>query len=174
MQMSYKYHMVVFDASTIILLAKIDLLETFISDFNDRVLIPEKVRDEICRETRKETPALTKLIEDKKLIVLKVKNDALLKKLMEDFAIDAGEAEALALALQEKAAIIATDDRNAIRACKLLKIEFTTAIAVLLRAFEKNLIDADEARIKLQKLVSVARYKRVIVEDAKKQIERGA
>ena len=93
---------------------------------------------------------------------------------MEDFAIDAGEAEALALALQEKASIIATDDRNAIRACKMLKIDFTTAIAVLLRAFKKNLIDADEARIKLQKLASVARYKRVIVEDAKKQIEGGA
>ena len=39
---------------------------------------------------------------------------------------------------------------------------------------KNNLIDADEARIKLQKLASVARYKRVIVEDAKKQIEGGA
>lgn len=40
-------------------------------------------------------------------------------KLMEDFNIDEGEAEALILAIQEKAIMVATDDRNAIRACKL-------------------------------------------------------
>jgi predicted nucleic acid-binding protein len=34
---------------------------------------------------------------------------------MEDFTIAAGEAEALTIALQEKADIIATDDKNAIR-----------------------------------------------------------
>ncbi len=42
-----------------------------------------------------------------------------------------------------------------------------------MRAFEKNLIDKDEALIKLQKLESVVRYRRDIIEDAKKQIEGG-
>ena len=92
---------------------------------------------------------------------------------MDDFNIDTGEAEAIILALQEKVSIIATDDRNAIRACKILKIEFTTAIAVLIRAFEKKLIDKDEALIKLRKLELVARYSRAIVEDARKRIEGG-
>lgn len=45
----------------------------------------------------------------------------LVRKLMDDFSIDVGEAEALTLALNKKDAMIATDDRNAIRASKLLK-----------------------------------------------------
>jgi len=83
------------------------------------------------------------------------------------------EAEALTLALQEKAALVATDDRNAIRACKILKIDFTTAIAVLMRAYEKRLITKDEAIIKLLKLESIARYNRNIIEDARQIIEGG-
>ncbi|MBI3754550.1 MAG: hypothetical protein HY265_00070 [Deltaproteobacteria bacterium] len=67
--------------------------------------------------------------------------------------------------------MLATDDRNAIRACKILKLEFITAIAVLIRAFEKNLIDRDEVVVKLQKLKSVGRYSRTIIEDAVKRIK---
>jgi predicted nucleic acid-binding protein len=92
---------------------------------------------------------------------------------MDDFNIDSGEAEAIALALQKKVSMIGTDDRNAIRACRILKIDFTTAVAVLIRTFEKKLIDKDEALVKLQKLDSVARYSRAIVEDAQKQIAGG-
>lgn len=54
-----------------------------------------------------------------------------------------------------------------------MKIEFTTVIAILIRAFEKKLVDKEEALIKLQKLGAVARYKQAIIEDAKKQIEGG-
>lgn len=172
--MSYNYHMIIFDASTIILLAKIDMLETFISNFHGKVLIPEKVRAEVCTEGREETPLIVKLIEDKKINVSKVKNSAFVRKLMEDFTIGTGEAEVLTLVLQEKAAFIATDDKNAIRACKMLRINFITTIAILIRAFEKKLVDKDEALIKLQKLESIARYKQAIIEDAKKQIEGGA
>jgi len=173
MQLSYNIFMIVLDASAVILLAKIDLLEIFVSNFSGRVLIPEKVREEVCIEEMGEAPLIVKLIKDKKIQVLKVKNGKPTKKLMDDFNIDTGEAEAIILALQEKVSIIATDDRNAIRACKILKIEFTTAIAVLIRAFEKNLIDKDEALIKLRKLELVARYSRAIVEDARKRIEGG-
>lgn len=59
------------------------------------------------------------MINEKKIQVLKVKNAKAVMKLMEDFNIDEGEAEALILAIQEKAIMVATDDRNAIRACKL-------------------------------------------------------
>lgn len=165
--------MVIFDSSTIILLSKIDMLESFISHFQGKVLIPEKVKAEVCTEGREETPLIVKLIEGKEIRVSKVKNSALTRKLIDDFTIDAGEAEVLTLALQEKALLIATDDKNTIRACKMLKIDFTTAIAVLVRAFEKKLIDKEEALIKLQKLAVVARYKQTIIEGAKKQIEGG-
>lgn len=75
--------------------------------------------------------------------------------------------------MREKASLVATDDRNAIRACKALKLDFTTAVAILIRAFEKKLIDKAEALIKIQKLGSVARYNKAIIKDAVKLIEGG-
>jgi hypothetical protein len=165
--------MIVFDSSTIILLAKIDILEIFISKFHGKVLIPEKVKKEICTEEVEETPLIVKLIEDKKIHVSKAKDRKLIRRLMDDFHIDEGEAEAITLALQEKANIIATDDRNAIRASKLLKLNFTTAIAILIRTFEKKLINKEDALVKLKKLSSVARYSHAIINDAQKLIEGG-
>ena len=165
--------MIVFDSSTIILLAKIDVLDLFISNFNGRVSIPEKVRAEVCRKGREETPLIENLINDQKISVLKTKNRRNKSKIMEDFNIDEGEAESLMLAIQEGAHLIATDDRNAIRACKLLKIDFVTAIAFLIRAFEKGLISRDEALIKLKKLHSIVRYRDEIIDDALTKIKGG-
>ena len=55
----------------------------------------------------------------------------------------------------------------------MLKINFVTAIAILVRAFEKNLIDRDSAFIKLQKLQVVGRYSKAIIKDATKQLKGG-
>src|SRR5574337_30407 len=165
--------MIVFDSSTIILLAKTDMLDLFISNFLGKVLIPERVMTEVGKEHREELPVIEKLIKDKKIDVLKIRNVTQIKKLMEDFTIDQGEAEAITLALKEGINVIATDDRNAIRACKMLKINFVTAIAILVRAFEKNLIDRDSAFIKLQKLQAVGRYSKAILKDATKQLKGG-
>lgn len=133
----------------------------------------ERVKDEVSIKETEENPLIVKLIKDKKMQVLKVKNGKLIKKLMDDFNIEIGGVGTIVLALEEKTSIVATDDRNAIRACKILKIDFTTAIAILIRIFEKNLIDKEEALIKLRKLDSVARYRREIVENARSRIEGG-
>ncbi|NOZ69539.1 MAG: hypothetical protein GXP46_09945 [Deferribacteres bacterium] len=165
--------MIVFDSSTLILLARIDMLETLVSNYHGAVLIPEKVKSEVCLKGREETPVVNKMIKDKKIRNIKLKNRKHIKKLSEDFNIDAGEAEALLLALQEGAGMIATDDRNAIRACKILKLDFVTAVAFLIRLFEKGLIERDDALLKLQKLQVIGRYSRAIIEDAAKQIQGG-
>jgi hypothetical protein len=52
-----------------------------------------------------------------------------------------------------------------------LKLDFTTAIAILIRACEKGLIGGDEALSKLYKLQSFARYEKRIIETATNQIE---
>lgn len=165
--------MIVFDSSTLILLAKIDMLELFISNYRGKVLIPEMVKSEVCVTGKEETPLITKLIHDKKIEVVKVKDDNQTRKLMADFNIEIGEAEAITFALQKGANLIATDDRNAIRACKMLKLSFTTAIAILIRAFEKGLIDKAETLIKIQRLQSVGRYSKTIIKDAEKLIKGG-
>ena len=150
--------MIIFDASTLILLIKIDLFELFMSDYKRSLVIPKKVKTEVCVEGREETPYLKNLIQEGQIEVLTAKNPRQKRKLMVDFNIDEGEAEALLLALQKAAELIATDDRNAIRAAKLLKIDFVTAIGFLIRATEKKLIKRDEALFKLEKLRVFGRY----------------
>jgi len=166
--------MIVFDTSTLILLARIDILDLFITDVRGSVIIPEKVRSEAVTEGKEEVQSITRLLQEKKISVVKVKNTSLRKKLMEDFSIEAGEAESLALALEHKSALVATDDRNAIRACKMLKLEFITAVTVLVRAVEKGMIDKDEGLVKLQKLQTVGRYRKTIIEDAVRLIKGGS
>ncbi|MBT8368020.1 MAG: hypothetical protein KJP23_25270 [Deltaproteobacteria bacterium] len=163
--------MINFDASTLILLIKIDLLELFISNYKRSLVIPKKVKTEVCVDGREETPHLKNLIQERQIEVLTAKNPRQKRKLMVDFNIDEGEAEALLLAFQKEAELIATDDRNAIRAAKLLKIDFVTAIGFLIRAAEKKLIEKDEALFKLEKLRILRRYSLPIIENAENRIK---
>ena len=165
--------MVIFDSSTLILLARTEVLEVFIANFTGQVLIPEKVKEEVLVKDGTEMLQVAALIEGGQISVLRVSDRKLLQKLVEDFNIDLGEAEAITLALQKRGAMVATDDRNAIRACKLLKIDLITAIAILIRAAEKKLFSRSESLLKLEKLEAIGRYKKSIIADAKKQIKGG-
>jgi predicted nucleic acid-binding protein len=171
MQMSYIDYVILFDASTLILLAKIELLDIFIADFDKKVAISNKVKEEVLEGSSPDGPLIAKLIQDRGIDVSKAKDKKLVRRLMEDFNIDEGEAETLTLAIEKKASLVATDDKNAIRACKIMRLDFTTAIAFLVRACEKGLIQTDEALARLQKLQSFARYNKTIIETARNQIE---
>lgn len=136
--MSYIDYVILFDASTLILLAKIELLDIFIADFDKKVAISNKVKEEVLEGSSPDGPLIAKLIQDRGIDVSKAKDKKLVRRLMEDFNIDEGEAETLTLAIEKKASLVATDDKNAIRACKIMKLDYTTAIAFLVRACEKG------------------------------------
>ena len=89
---------------------------------------------------------------------------------MNEFNINRGEAESIVLALREKNSILGTDDKNAINACKLLHISYTTAIGILIRAREKNLLAKQEAIKKLNELSGFGRYGKEIIDDAEKKV----
>ena len=95
----------------------------------------------------------------------------LVTKLQGDFGLGRGEAEAIVLALAEKAQVLGIDDKNGINACKLLGIAFTTAIGILVRSREKGLLTGGEARAKLTTLAKFGRYKESILEDARGKLE---
>jgi predicted nucleic acid-binding protein len=133
-------------------------------------VIPEKVQEEVLAGLSPNGPLIAKLLQDRGIDVLKAKGRKLLRRLMEDFNIDEGEAEMLTLAIQGKASLVAPDAKNAINACKIMKLGFTMAIGILVRACEKGLIQADEAFVKLQKLQSFPRYHNAIIETARNQI----
>jgi predicted nucleic acid-binding protein len=64
----YKRNMLVSNASTLILLAKVGLLRTFLNEFGE-ITIPEEVEKEITGGNTFDSKLLKKEIEDKHIIV---------------------------------------------------------------------------------------------------------
>jgi predicted nucleic acid-binding protein len=161
--------MIVFDASTLILLAKTEMLDILIRDHKGGFIISGEVEKESTEKKTFDALLIKKRIEDGKL---KVKNvhDNTVEKIMTDFKINRGEAESIVLALENKGSILATDDKNTMNACKLLHVPFVTAIAIVIRTREKNLLTKEESYTKINELSKYGRYKKEIIEDAKKRL----
>jgi predicted nucleic acid-binding protein len=164
--------MLVFDVSTLILVTKVELLDPILSSIQLEVAIPGEVERECCG-AKKTLDALMirKALDESRLKVIAMKSSKLVAKLGADFGLGKGEAEAIALALKEKAQLLGIDDKNGINACKLLGIPFTTAVGILLRSCEKGLIDPGQALAKLAMLTRYGRYKTSIVEDVRRKLE---
>ncbi|MHB8539119.1 MAG: hypothetical protein ACYDCS_14045 [Candidatus Dormibacteria bacterium] len=164
--------MIVFDASTLILLAKAELLDPFLAGVKLEVSIPAEVEKECCG-SKKTLDALMiqKALAETRVEVVAVKNRRLVAKLQTDFSLGKGEAEAIALALMEKAQLLGIDDKNGINACKLLGVAFTTAVGILIRSREKKLLEGPDALAKLELLAKYGRYKNSIIEDARLKLE---
>ncbi len=164
--------MAISDASPLILLAKAELLETFLDDFPEQVLIPRQVQVECCeKKDTFDAQLIARLIKEKRLAVRKLKNQAAANQIREEFNLGKGEAEAIALAQATKAKVVFIEDRNAVNACKILKLPFTGALGILLRMREKELISKEEALRKLEILQKYGRYKADIVADVRRRLE---
>jgi len=75
------------------------------------------------------------------------------------------------VALDEKAQFLGIDDKNGIHACKLLGVAFTTAVGILVRSWQKGLLEESEALEKLASLAKHGRYKASIIDDARLKLE---
>ena len=161
--------MIIFDASTLILLAKTEILKLITQ--TQEILISKEVEVEAtCRPEFLDAKIIIELIKTGKIKVIKVKNPALLKRFRKDFAIAEGEASVLLLAHQRQA-ILATDDGLTIKACKVLGVKFVTAIHFLLSIYYKRKISRELALVKLERLKNLGRYNVRIISDAINRIE---
>jgi predicted nucleic acid-binding protein len=110
-------------------------------------------------------------IAEGRLKVEEVQESKVFGRLGLDFRLGAGEAAALALTLEKgELAIVATDDRSAIRACKVLRIRFVTSLGILGRAVEKGLLTRDVGMRYLEKLRAHGRFSDEIIEEVSPQI----
>ena len=159
---------IVFDASTLILLAKIELLREITEEIN--VIIPEKVKSECLLKEGMDATLISTLIRETKIIVKKAGNAEAIKKIQHDFRIETGEAEALWLARRLDCAI-AVDDGPTIKACKVIGQRFITAIHFLLNLVSENRLELPMALVKLEKLSIYGRYNRRIIEDATRRLK---
>ena len=164
--------MIVLDASTAILLAKVELLDRFAEEIHQPVVMPNEVERECYGHSQSfDAQLIARAIVEKRIAVRMVRQRKLLEKLQRDFSLGKGEAAAITLAQAAAGAVVATDDRQAIQACKLLKIPFTTALAVLVRMREKGLLTTEEAMSKLDALAWYGRYKKHMIEAVRGELE---
>ena len=91
--------MFIFDASTLILTAKVELLDAFLASIKLEVAIPPQVRKECCGVKRTlDALMIEKALDKSRIRVVAVRNRRLVGRLQVDFSLGRGEAEAIALA----------------------------------------------------------------------------
>lgn len=159
--------MLVSNASTMILLAKVSIIRRVLSEFGE-VAIPEEVEKEITEGDTFDSKLLRKEIEDNRIIVKSIKSST--SNITKEFRIHKGEAEAYILYNECNAKAIMTDDGELIKLCKIFEIPFINALAIVTRMFEKGVITQAEACEYLQKLNDYGRYSKEIYKYFKQEV----
>lgn len=164
---------IIVDASSLILLEKIGLLEHLAN--KAIITIPKSVEKESVEKGKQKGLPDAYLIAEKikagKIHVTGAKNMNMIHTVSKSFNLGEGESEAIALYLEHKEGILATEDRLAINACKALQIPFATSIAFVLQSYDTKNITAKEATHMIQTLADFGRYRNDIIFDALNKIK---
>jgi uncharacterized protein len=129
---------VVCNTSPIINLAMIGQLEV-LQKLYGKVIIPEAVRQEITVRGAGE-PGATEVEESDWIEACEVENRSLVASLQ--LELDAGEAEAIALAVELEADLLLLDERKGRVIASRLGLKFVGLLAVLIEAKQKGVIAA--------------------------------
>lgn len=161
--------MISFDSSTLILLAKSDLLKETLLSF--KIMITNIVQKECTIRETFDAGLIHALISTNEIKVEKEFTMKGVERMMKDFNINAGEASALWVA-KKREIPLATDDGPTIKACKILNVPFLTAIHFLLHIFDRGIItDQKMVLVKMEKLAAFGRYHHRIIESAISRIK---
>lgn len=164
--------MIIKDSMVLIHLSKITLLEKACDHFKD-VAIPPLVYKEAV-ESGKSHPdmkIINDLVTKKKIKVRNVKNKKLIEK-ANQFNIQRGEAECVALYWQEKAKFLATDDDNVRKKSDLIGINVIGTPSIALRLYKGNVIDRKKLEGSISKLRKIGWFSgavldKILMEDKK-------
>jgi len=162
--------MIAVDASTLILMAKTELLDLFLDNSGLKVFISRAVEKESTAKQCFDARLIERRILEKKIFVREVKNQGMVEKIGRDFKLHSGEAETIVLCVENGFCLIGTDDFNAMKACVVLNVPFTSAIEILLKLNQKNILTGEETLAKLGQLEYYGRYSGEIIEDAKNRV----
>ena len=163
-----------FDASTLILLAKVGLLERFFAAWKGNVLVTPMVATEAWgQKASPEVAELSRRASAGDLRVQAVDDQRSCQALREDFSLGPGEAETIWAASRQSNAVVATDDRLAIRACRTLGVPWTSALSIVILMHERQLLTRDLAQGFLKALSVHGRYHREVMADAEKRLGKG-
>ena len=162
--------MLVSNTSTLVLLAKIGCLEVFIK-LSQQITIPAQVKQEALFDKESYYARLIdKLITENKIKTESVDNNKV-NKIISHFKLDEGEAAAFAMFDIKKHKALLTDDGELIKLCKLQKVPFICAMAVVIRLYEKKKLSKEETINKLGDLNAIGRYSEKLYEHFKSEVK---
>ncbi len=143
---------VISDTTPVISLLKADRLE-LLRELYGTVLMPEAVYKELT-----ENPVYIKEAEIIKkthfLSVARVENTTSVNILRAIIGLDAGESEALILYGEQRADLLLMDERKGRSVAKQLNIMFMGTVGILMLAFDKNLLQAEEVNLCLDSMIT--------------------
>ena len=157
---------VVKDSMVLIHLSKLTLLESSCELF-ERAVIPELVFKETVSEGKEEGYEDAVLIEEiveKDLIEVKEVRDRELIERANDFNIQSGEAEAVALYWQEGADYMATDDDNVRKKQDILDLDLISTPSIILKLLEEGKIDEEKFRYSLDILRDIGWFSNTVID----------
>ena len=158
------------NTSTQVLLAKIGCLEEFV-EISPIIEIPEQVRREaLFDKDSYYAKLIQKLIQNRNIKIVPVKKKQI-TRIISQFRLDEGEAAAYAMFNNKKHKAILTDDGELIKLCRLEKVPFICAMAVVIILFEKKKITKEETIHKLEDLYKIGRYSKGIYEHFKTKVK---
>ena len=162
--------MLVSNTSTLVLLAKIGCLETFV-EISPTIEVPAQVKKEALFEKDSYYAKLIdKLINHKKIKVTFI-DKARVTGIMSHFKLDEGEAATYKLFNNKKHGAILTDDGELIKLCKLEKVPFICAMAIVIRLFERKKLSKEDTLSKLEELHTIGRYSEKLYEHFKAEVK---
>ncbi len=132
----------VFDAGPLIHFAQVGSPVAFA--LFRKILVPDAVWSEVANF---ELPGKRELEKAKNVGVVRLSSSGkdFARLVSEKFGLEAGEAQALALARQEKVRFFFTDDLTAREAAKELGFEVHGSVGILTRAYREGLLSRKEA-----------------------------
>lgn len=143
---------VISDTTPVISLLKADRLE-LLRELYGTVLMPEAVYKELT-----ENPVYIKEAEIIKkthfLSVARVENTTSVNILRAITGLDAGESEALILYGEQRADLLLMDERKGRSVAKQLNIMFMGTVGILMLAFDKDLLQAEEVNLCLDSMIT--------------------
>ncbi|MFA4887892.1 MAG: hypothetical protein WC595_06800 [Candidatus Nanoarchaeia archaeon] len=161
--------MIVADSSTLILLAKIGIIDKVLEKIKGEIIIPEEVKVEIVRGKTTDALLLEKRMEMGKIKIRKA--DLKLKgSVSEDFNLGDGEAEVIAFAIENKVSVM-VDDKKAIKACKVFGIEFVTSLGLVVNMVKRGFIEREESERLIDQLAIYGRYSEELIKKAREELK---
>lgn len=165
--------LVVKDAMILIHLAKLTLLDSTCGYLGD-VAVPTKVKEETVDTGRDrgypDAAAIADAIDRGDIDVYAVQETELLER-ANQYNIQGGEAEAVALYWERDADLLATDDDNVRKKQSVLDLDLVGTPAILLELYDVGRVDAEKLRSAIDDLRDIGWFSTAVLD--KLELEAG-